>query len=412
MDPAVIRLPALLTGVCIVAAAAELARRMSGLLAAFIAGALAATSGILVEYSVNARGYGPVSLMALLMALCTHRICENPRERGPWVWWGLAASVGAFFMPIMLFPAVFFLLVIFVQTRVTFGAAPYARLCATICGSAALTAVLYAPILYFNGWRSLLANKWIAPRPFRVVALELPLAGWQALQHWLRDVSWLWAVAVACGLLASLVVGTRRRTLLLCMPLLLPVAVYLTALVQRVIPFPRVLLFMLPLLLACAGAGLAWLASAPNGTPRRAAAALLVLLVLGLSADAARRTATAPYLISEDPAVMVDAEAIVKDAIAAGLNNDATALVWDERVPTWPPLAYYLCLHCPPGPYFANYMNPSCQQALLVVGAGQTVGRLRADMPSMTTLYGPPSVWRAYPRATVYLVQRTARGGR
>gem|GEM_PF-1816277 len=406
MAPEIIRAPTLLIGVALVAAAAELARRMNGLLAALGAGMLAATSSILIEYSVNARGYGPVALMTLLMAICTHRILQAPRERLPWLAWGLTAAFGAFFMPIMLFPAVFFLMVIALQTRMSFQFFPFVQIGCTVAGSVLLTLILYSPILYFNGWRSLLANKWIEPKAFSEVVAGVPRIGMETLGHWLRDTSTLWAALVVAGLVASLVYGIKKRSLLHCTPVLFPLTAVVMTLAQRLLPYPRVWLFLLPLLLVYAACGWAWLAQSTRFS-QRILAPLFVLLFLGVSVDAGLKTLANPYLISEDSAVLVDAESIVKDALGAELDNSRTALVWDNQVPTWPPLAYYLILYCPPDRLFTDYKSRACQQALLVVGEGQTVERLYSDMPGMDE-YGAPTVWRNYPRATVYQAKRKA----
>ena len=119
MQPEVVRAPAFWAGIALVPAAAWFAvqltgRRLAGLWAAALVGA----SSLLIEYSVNARGYSLVCLAAVAMGVATGAICHDARRKAPWIAWIALAAVGMFTIPIMLYPIAIYALLILLQTLV------------------------------------------------------------------------------------------------------------------------------------------------------------------------------------------------------------------------------------------------------------------------------------------------------
>jgi hypothetical protein len=117
--------------------------------------------------------------------------------------------------------------------------------------TAAVTIFLYMPILVVSGPAALLSNPWVRPLPpaeFEKAARQFP----EAMIRFLHAGDpFLLPILVVCGIFLS--VGFNRRIgRLLAVLLLVLLAV---TLLQRVVPFPRVLLPLIPVYYLCAGAG-------------------------------------------------------------------------------------------------------------------------------------------------------------
>lgn len=409
--PPVIRAPAFLAGVALVPAAAEFARRASrrevaGLLAAGFVGA----SSLLVEYSANARGYSIICLATLLMGCCTVSILEDPRRRRAWVAFVIISAAGLCTIPVMLYPIGIFAAVIVLQSiwapaaeghrRVAIG-----RLLMSLAAAGVLTGVFYLPAVRISGPGAILANRFVTPRPLQEVIAHLPAAAGQTLADWTRDAPGLLLGLIILGLIASMVIGIRRRRVLWLVPAGGPVLLALAALIQRVVPFPRVWLFLLPVVLASAGVGLAELGGAAwTNTARRTwilLGSLLIAVAVGQSAWLmGRRT----YLISEDPDTLVEARQIIQDA--GRLADGRTAILWNWDVPNWPPLQYYALLDGKWGTGFVDYRHSDCSRALLIVDNAHSLEELYQSNPAAERLYHPPRPWRTYKQAKVYLARR------
>ena len=117
--PVAIRLPALGAGVLLIPAGAMLGRRLTRRFSAgVIAALLICSSSILIEYSVNGRGYSLVCLATVAMAYFTVGIIENPSRVKQWIGWSAAGAVGLWAIPVMLYPIGILSVLIVLQQRV------------------------------------------------------------------------------------------------------------------------------------------------------------------------------------------------------------------------------------------------------------------------------------------------------
>ncbi len=412
-SPEALRMPAFLAGVALVPAAAELARRLSGRrVAGLLAAMLVAGSSILIEYSVNARGYSMVCLAAVVLVILTLELARDSSRRRLWIGWVAVAACGMLTIPVMLYP-VAICVALFVLQRVlrrgeAEGVLPaLRRLGAALLAAAAATLVLYTPVFLVSGLDAVLANPFVTPRPSAEVLRELPAAAAAALGHWSRDTSWPWWLVTGAGLAGALAAGVRRRDAFRMSPPVAALLLAAAALLHRVVPFPRVWLFLLPVTLAVAACGLVDLAALVRS--RRTAwvtTAALAALVAVASADAARRALVRPAMMSEDPdrRVLLDSEAIIRD-VAAEARGQAT-VAWDWRHASWPPLAYYARREdLPVG-------DVDRSEAFIVVHEQTTLAAALKANPRLAENFGPPALHRHYARADVYVARRRAPAAR
>ena len=431
--PVVLRLPAYLAGVAMVSAVGMLATALSGQrVAGLVGAAMVAGSGILIEYSADARGYTMLCLAAVVLTWLTVRIVRDGRPWGRWIGWAAVSAAGLWVIPIMVYPMIALAAVIVLQAFL--GPAPpvvrrrvVRRVGTMLLLAAAVAAVLYAPVVHYTGLSAtegspaaraspvavygsgiyaLVGNEFVAPRPLGEVAGKLPGVAAEAVGLWGYGMGWLWRFLMGVGVLVGVVVGFRRRRALWLMPVVLAVVLVVMTLAQRVVPFGRVWLFGLPMLAALAAAGWAELAGrVRRGRWRVAAGAVLVMAAAGTAAEAGWRCMQPANRVSLG-ACLPDARAIVADALE--LADGRTALAWDYEVPTWPPLVYYVVTQSSPGRQFYGYLEDDCRRVLVVVPAEQTLGEVLGHRPQLSAAYGDMRLWRRYPAAEVYIADRKA----
>jgi hypothetical protein len=406
-DPATIRLPAFFSGLAIVPAGGYLAQRLTGRRsAALLAAMLLATSSLLIEYSVNARGYSMVCLASLLMGICTVEICSDFSRMRFWVAWSAIAVLGTFTIPVMLYPIAIFtciiLLEIMLSPRDKKTKRGALRNLAFALGIFALaTVLLYLPLAVVNGVHRLVGNRYVSPHPLQEVLTRLPGNVLTVLTDWSRDTSWLWQALVFLGIAASLIWGMTHRRIFWTLPLIGTLFFLSAAIVQRVVPFPRVWMFMLPLMLVAGACGLDHLTTTfRNRNALLWGPPIMSVLVATAAMHSAWHTYHRPFLVSEDDKTLVDVKAISHDI--AALCDGKTGVI--AKTPAQFPLSYYRTFYYPKK--VPSYRSKECERALVVVGEGQTVDEVMAFHHGFAESFYPLTVWKTYPHATVYLAPR------
>jgi Dolichyl-phosphate-mannose-protein mannosyltransferase len=254
-SPWAIRLPAFVAGVLLVPATYLAARLLYGRATALIAAALVAASSTLVEYSTNARGYTLQALLFLLLLAVATRLVEHD-DIGAWAAFSLLIALGMWTIPTMLYGA---------ATVIVWLAAAMAlrheierigrRLAPAVIGAAVITLVLYAPVLITAGPHALTRNEFVAPRTWGYFAHHLGPSLWHTAARWHRDMPLELSVVIAVLFVVGVVRHRRFAATLLSPALVAPVVILPILAVQRVVPFERVWLFLLPLYAITAAAG-------------------------------------------------------------------------------------------------------------------------------------------------------------
>ncbi len=338
--PCIVRLPAFFAGVLLIPATMLLTAAVGGSRSATLAGLLVATSSPLIEYSTNARGYTLVCLCAVCGWLITVRLVRRC-DGAAWLCWGVLAVIGCWTIPVMVYPLLMQLAWMECQchtgvTKRAYGGTFRAWSCGVIASAAATTLVCYLPVLLVSGPRSLFGNAYVQPLSFSQL-----LGG---TGDWLRElVALLWRnvplpVMVIClaGLVLALQNGNgwvrqARRTALGSVS-----AAALLMLLQRVLPFPRVWLFLLPLAAVLIGVGLIrWIRFLPT-RPLRVVAffATIALVATWPLMNSIRNNSIRESL---ETGTLPDAEAIVRDL--RGMLRPGEPVITVS--PSSAPLAYY-----------------------------------------------------------------------
>lgn len=257
-----VRLPALLAGALLAPFGYGLARRLYSPATAWLAGLTIALAPVLVSFSVNARGYTLLALFTLWNA----GLAVNLLRQGNTFSWMLLAFFGAlglYTVPVFVYSLAmlyFWLLVVWVSGKVDRSRRFSFLLAVILCGGLTLllAGLFYLPVFLNSGIRSVVANQWVEP-----VAREwfLPTLQSRLIETWREWTSFVHPALVglfALGWVIGLIFHSRLSRLPI--PLqaglaILPVIVFL----QRPNPWARIWLFLVPLMLIWASAGVTYL---------------------------------------------------------------------------------------------------------------------------------------------------------
>jgi hypothetical protein len=294
------RLPALVAGLALIPATFVLTRKLFGNGWALGAAACVASSEPLVAYSTNARGYTLVALFFVLALVAAGDLIHRATAFG-WALFVGSIVLGFYTVPTMLYGVGG--LVVWLGIEAAVGkkhraqSVSFCHLAVAISLAAILTALCYSPVLYRSGALALVGNRFVQPisASSGAFATELWAAALAIWQAWNEAVPVAMGVMIAFGFATSIVAWRRLS------PYRFPPAVPLVAIatlavvVQWVVPFTRVWLFLLPLYFASAWGGL-WQIARPlrsrlgGVTVSRLAAFLAVAASLWMASGVMVRT--------------------------------------------------------------------------------------------------------------------------
>lgn len=405
-DEWLLRLPAVIAGSLLIPAAFVLCRQLYHRNAGLFAAALMAASSPMIEYSTNARGYTLVALFATLSFWLAARWLVAPR-RDTALLFVLCAALGFYTIPIMLYPFSGTLLWwCWSIVRSDRGKARRQRLVAVV-SIALLTLILsfmlYLPVLLNAGVSALIGNRFVAPLSMDVfLAQYLPQFG-KVAQFWLRDLLLPLPLLVVAGVVLTL--RFQRRLSPYHVPLLIAVMIASVAitLIQRVAPWERVWLPLMPLVAVTAFGCLGFVTpQMPRIT--RALPYTAVVLCLALSAIILMRHRSAPF---GDLAVERDAANIAR-SFADDLESNPVPSV--QIVPSSASLIYYFQRYAIPQHYLADPNEASAIHVFVVVLKPEysidSMLDLLRQFGFASTTYGAPILVEDFDHAALYLVMK------
>lgn len=261
-QPWIVRLPAYLAGVLAVplvyVVASQFYNRPTGLLSA----AILAVSPELLDYATNARGYTLIVLFTLLILALAAFLRKRKNAFG-WMLFVLFSALGFYTIPIMIFPfgmvmAWLFLSWLFNDVGAAYGSGLGFVKYLVVAGAAVvlLTAIFYLPIFWSSGVQSVLGNRFVSALEWDDFSESVFVRFHNTWRAWNKNVPPVVGLAALLGAGISLVfhfrIGKTRA------PLFLAALIWIggVLVLRQVAPWPRVWLFLLPLFLIWASAGL------------------------------------------------------------------------------------------------------------------------------------------------------------
>jgi 4-amino-4-deoxy-L-arabinose transferase-like glycosyltransferase len=400
-SPWALRLPAFLAGVLVVPATYAVARAWFGARPALIATAIVATSGVLVLYSTNARGYSLIVLAFLLLHLLAARLLAQARV-SDWVAFTLVAALGLWTVPVMLYPLGTVALWLALSAWVGDKPVLIRRVGFALAAAAGLALAAYAPIIMRAGLAPITRNNFVTPSGWFEFFQELPRTGLEVLLSWTLGVPPL--VSLALLLLALL--ALRRHAALSRFRIGIPVAAFVWCawllVVNHRAPFPRVWMWLLPVA-ACLAA--VQLIQVLEGRPRtrplveRRMGLFAVAFAFGLAICV---VTSFGVLLSRDTGTFQDADEA--SAFLSGVLRREDLVL--AGIPSNGPLDYYLHrrgVDRPSVPY------DRLRRVFVIVDAaeGQTLEQLTANAAVRdTSRFTPATVVATLPLSRIYMYER------
>ena len=254
-EPWVLRLPVLIAGTLAVPISYVVFTRLYQPAVGLLAAALIASSGSLIEYSVNARGYMlMLSIFLVMLALATF-LRQSYNRFG----WGLFIGLGLlgfFALPIMVYPCgiiVGWFLLNPYHSGIKYKIKFIIAIAASMSLIAVSTGMMYWPVLVVSGYREVLGHYYTMSYtqfyeglfPHITTLLSIWFDSWPQVIGW-----FVLGCAISRPLIASILAKPNESILLVAIAC---VTVLLVA--RPVLGYPRLWLFLLPILLGEAGAG-------------------------------------------------------------------------------------------------------------------------------------------------------------
>ena len=264
-SPAVIRLTAFIAGILIIPATYMVGRIFYEWKISLLAASIVAALPVMIDYSTTARGYTIITLFALLIIALAAYVKDHPNQIA-WLSLVLISSLGLYTNPTMIYPVgmTFTWLILSSLVKDTdpdYGKKFYIYLLFSILGIIIMTGILYIPIFFVTGLQSVIGNEVVETLSWSDFSQSLLPRINNTWAEWNRALAPILSTIAIVGLVASFFVPRlpNNRRVPLIMAGFLWIATALV--VQRVAPWPRIWLFLLPFFIIWITAGIVGLFS-------------------------------------------------------------------------------------------------------------------------------------------------------
>jgi uncharacterized membrane protein len=293
----VIRLPALVAGILMIPISYLAGRRLYNAPAGLIGASFLAASPTFLTYSAQARGYTLLALFCLIMIWLGSELIHRNDKAG-WFVFGLCGVLGAYTIPIMLYPLAAIYIWLTLEQVVRHGlAVEFRQRMMPILFSAMLvvggTILVYSPvILAGTGWRSIVANGEVVSQPWGEFIINLQTRLGRTWREWNDTLPFLFSLLTLAGFALSLPLHRKLSSTKIHLALASLVGFAIVLLIHRVAPYTRIWTFAQPWFYIWAGAGLAGLVQLLFGRRNFAfilvTAAITIYLILSTAVDIQR----------------------------------------------------------------------------------------------------------------------------
>jgi uncharacterized membrane protein len=259
-SPAIIRLTAFLAGILIIPATYLVGKIFYGWKIGLVAASILAALPVMIDYSTTARGYTIISFFALIIIGLAAYVKDH-RNLIAWFLLVVISCLGLYTNPTMIYPVGMtftwlFLSGLIKDVNPTYGRKFYLYLVFSIFWIVILTGILYLPIILRSGLQSIIGNDVVEPlsrSDFIESVLPRIKNTWS---EWNRALPPFLSMIAIIGLVASFFLPKLPRNRRI--PLILAAFLWITTalVVQRVAPWPRIWLFLLPFFVIWIAAGI------------------------------------------------------------------------------------------------------------------------------------------------------------
>ncbi len=259
-SPAVIRLTAFIGGILIIPVTYLVGKIFYGWKIGLVAASVLAALPVMIDYSSTARGYTVITLFALIIIALAAYVKDH-RNLIAWFLLVVISCLGLYTNPTMIYPVGMtftwlFLSGLIKDVNPKYSKKYYIYLVLSIVWIVILTGILYLPIILSSGLGSIIGNDVVETLSWSEFTQSLLPRIKNTWNEWNRALPPFLSLIAIIGLAASFFLPKlpkNRRV-----PLILAAVLWIaTALVvQRVAPWPRIWLFLLPFFVIWIAAGI------------------------------------------------------------------------------------------------------------------------------------------------------------
>ncbi len=412
-----IRLPAFIAGVLMVPVSYLAIRIFFNKYAALLTAGIIASSPVLVTFSTSARGYTLIGLIFLLIFILAVKLKQS-ENTAAWILFSALSAIGFYTIPIMIYPygivIVWLFYSIMVEDTDLSRKALLRKLAISISATVVLTFLLYAPVFAVSGFKSVVANRWSMQKSWPYFFENIIFTFKGVWSHWNAGIPSVIRFLLIAGFFTSLVYYKRLSAHRA--PIILAVAIWCIffTLVHRVIEFPRMWHFLLPVYFGLASAGVCYLLKPLETRIKQYRTLIFPISILALS------------LWLSLYAVQIKNGFFAYDPICPERtrgNEQIAVFIKDyikpgDRVldPTYrdAPLIYYFERYGIPVKYFTSDLDSSTRILVIVNEQRKTVkGELNLPISGIISKnglsgdkYGPPELIGQFELAKLYEIKR------
>ena len=412
-EPWVIRLPAFCAGVLTVVASYITARIAFDKRAALLTASFVASSPVLILYSTNARGYMLICLIFLILYALGASLLQKSTPT-QWLLFSIISAAGFFTIPVMIYPfgiiVLWLCLSIMVADQLIDRRAFMRNLLLSLTAVLVLTGLAYMPIYVLSGLESLVANRFVTSLSWSSYSTHAISYLYSIAEYLNKDLPVWVSLPCAAGFIASCIFYWRLKEAT--MTIIAAVLIWSIALlsVQRVLPYQRVWLFLVPLYFgfACSGMNL-FMSHLEKKIKNHARTAMLlnagvpVMIALCLTSSAIH---TKSIVNATETGTLRDAEQItlfMKEYLKPG---DAVY----APCPSDSPLIYYFMRYHVPVAYLYPGMDANHKRAVVIVNhrAHQTLAGILGEAHLRDRGFGAAKALKIYDSATLYEMHKVS----
>ena len=259
-SPAIIRLPAFLAGILIIPATYLVGKQFFGINIALVSASIVASLPVLIDYSTTARGYTILTFFTLIIVALALYVKDH-KNLLAWGFLVIISSLGLYTNPTMIYPIGMVLTWLLLSRLIKDVDNDYGMDYFIYLGSSSVlimvaAGVLYTPIILNSGIQPLVSNDVIEALSWSDFYQSIPVRIKNTWAEWNRNLPDSVSSIAIIGFVASLFVPRlpKKRRVPLIVAGILWIGTVLV--IQRVAPWPRIWLFLLPLIVIWISAGI------------------------------------------------------------------------------------------------------------------------------------------------------------
>lgn len=322
-DPWVLRLPAFIFGSLTIIISYFFAQVYYNKFAGLLVACFVSTSSMLIEYSCNGRGYTIIVFLSLVIFLFVVYL-RNNKNKFAWLLFSFITALGYYTIPIMLYSHIISVFLFYVMSNEDKSVAKIYLLKNIFYYSIIillLSITLYMPVIIVSGVGAIVNNNYVKSMPIEKFIKNIGISFIETYNQWNRDIHPIIKIIISMSFILSTIYykNISRYKFNLALWVIMPTLIIL--IIQRVVPFTRVWLFILPIYFAIAFSGIGYLIEKSKISERNKICIIYALIIVIGTINTIYLIKNKSIQISKETGVLNESEEILQ-YISTIIKND------------------------------------------------------------------------------------------